>query len=126
MSGACTPTTTIIRSDGWHHDGPLLSSDADSVTIEGRVGPIVIPRSEVVDHDLPGDGLAISSAILGVTGLAGLARRGEGQTIDSAVGLAIGAVLAGWGRWVWRDTEATWKGCATAISAGAHGVLVGF
>lgn len=132
VSSACTQTTTIVDSDGWHYDGSLLSSDADSVTIEGHSGPVVIPRSEVIDYDLPGDGLIIAGACVALAGLVALPRQGGGQTRSTERGMAgglaitLGASLAGWGWWVWDDADETWSGPATEVSVGVHGVQVRF
>ena len=136
-TSACS-STTILRSDGWRYSGQLVESDAETVTVQGRTGPIVIPRSEVVGYDLPGNGLIVVGGIVGVLGLVSLAGRSleaaeHGSEEDVNNALIAGAVLAAsgvalgvWGWFIWDGARETWRGPGTEVAVGINGVRVRF
>lgn len=138
LAGCGSTSTTVLRADGWRYSGPIEASDGDSVTLTGPEGPVVIPRREVIDYDLPGNGWALAGGIVFVSGLNDLvdvARRVRPQTASDYAGpgvtIALGAALGGLGLWWWLDARGAWAGTGGGTASDqvvwtGDGVLVRF
>lgn len=131
LLGCSAATTTVVHRDGSAFEAVVERADAETVTLAvpatGRV--VILRRSDIAHHDLPGDAWACVGATMAVLGLGVMSEglmsdRDADRIIGYGTVAAVGTLLTAWGLYQLRQARAAWR--APDVEVGPAGLTMRF